>query len=144
MNMRPSPRALLLVLSTLLPFAALAAPPATVASCAGIAAAYPTDLGPRCNSNYAKINHQPQDAAQRLQTYYTRVEVLKIFRKALLCNGLYGAGASAQQRFGSGENGHLQALANLYQNMQNDPNRPAALYTAADLKGIKMNKPQCK
>ncbi|WP_199026986.1 hypothetical protein [Ralstonia sp. ASV6] len=124
--------------------AALADPPATVASCEGIKDAYPI-LGTQCVNNYAKINHAPANAAERRETYFARVAVLQIFRKALLCNGMYGASKSAQQSFSSGEAGHLLALANLNAAMTGagDPNVPA-LYAAGDLSSISINKTQCK
>lgn len=70
---------------------------------------------------------------------------MDIFRKALLCNGMYGASKPAQQRFSSGEAGHLQALANLNAAMTiaGDPNVPV-LYTASDLSDVSINKSQCK
>lgn len=129
---------------SLAPTAASAAPPATVASCDGIKDAYPI-LGTQCANNYAKINHAPATPAERSETYYARVAVMEIFRKALLCNGLYGATTSAQQSFASGVNGHLQALGLLNTAMTNahDPNVPA-VYTDAKLQLITVNKPQCK
>ena len=127
----------------LAPPAALAAPPATVASCEGIKAAYPV-LGTQCENQYAKIKHAPAKPADRLTTFNARVAVLQIFRKALLCNGMFGASKSAQDRFKSGESGHLEALANLRVAMTKaeDPKIPAA-YTADDLKSVTINKQQC-
>lgn len=124
--------------------AALAAPPATVASCEGIKAAYPI-LGTQCENQYSKINHAPANAEDRLTTFRARVSVLQIFRKTLLCNGMFGAAKSAQDRFKSGEDGHLAALTNLRQAMvaAGDLNIPPA-YTADDLKAITINKQQCK
>lgn len=124
--------------------AAFAAPPATVASCAGIKDAYPI-LGTQCENQYRNINHAPANAEDRLTTFRARVSVLQIFRKALLCNGMFGAVKSAQDRFKSGETGHLTALANLRQVMisAGDLNIPPA-YTADDLTSITINKQQCK
>ncbi|MFT4209835.1 MAG: hypothetical protein QM625_22505 [Ralstonia sp.] len=66
-------------------------------------------------------------------------------RKALLCNGMYDAPKSAQQRFSSGEAGHLQAPAILNAAMAaaGDPDVPV-LSTAADLSDVSINKQQCK
>ncbi|WP_024974514.1 hypothetical protein [Ralstonia pickettii] len=132
------------LIASLAATAALAAPPATVASCDGIKDAYPI-LGTQCANHYAKINHAPATAAERRETYSARIAVLDIFRKALLCNGMYGASKPAQQRFSSGEAGHLQALANLNVAMTiaGDPNVPV-LYTASDLSDVSINKLQCK
>ncbi len=132
------------LIASLAATAALAAPPATVASCDGIKDAYPI-LGTQCANHYAKINHAPATAAERRETYSARIAVLDIFRKALLCNGMYGASKPAQQRFSSGEAGHLQALANLNAAMTiaGDPNVPV-LYTASDLSDVSINKSQCK
>ena len=136
--------ALVSLIASLAAAAALAAPPAKVASCDGIKEAYPI-LGTQCTNHYAKINHAPATASERRETYVARIEVLEIFRKALLCNGMYGASKSEQQRFASGEAGHLQALANLNAAMTaaGDPNVPA-LYTAADLEEVSIKKQQCK
>lgn len=132
------------LIASLAATAALAAPPATVASCDGIKDAYPI-LGTQCANHYAKINHAPATAAERRETYSARIAVLDIFRKALLCNGMYGASKPAQQRFSSGEAGHLQALANLNAAMTiaGDPNVPV-LYTASDLSDVSISKSQCK
>ncbi|KJJ95344.1 hypothetical protein UB44_19660 [Burkholderiaceae bacterium 26] len=132
------------LIASLAATAALAAPPATVATCDGIKEAYQI-LGTQCANQYAKINHAPATAAERRETYAARIAVLEIFRKALLCNGMYNASKSAQQRFSSGEAGHLQALALLNAAMTGagDPNVPA-LYTAADLNDVSINKQQCK
>lgn len=132
------------LIASLAATAALAAPPATVASCDGIKDAYPI-LGTQCANHYAKINHAPATAAERRETYSARIAVLDIFRKALLCNGMYGASKPAQHRFSSGEAGHLQALANLNAAMTiaGDPNVPV-LYTASDLSDVSINKSQCK
>lgn len=132
------------LIASLAATAALAAPPATVASCDGIKDAYPI-LGTQCANHYAKINHAPATAAERRETYSARIAVLDIFRKALLCNGMYGASKPAQQRFSSGEAGHLQALANLNAAMTiaGDPNVPV-LYTASDLSDVSIKKSQCK
>lgn len=129
---------------SLVPAAAIAAPPATVATCQGIKDAYPI-LGTQCENEYATINHAPTNAQDRLTSFGARKSVLQIFQKTLLCNGMYGAGTPAQQRFKNGEDGHLTALANLRVVMTTatDPNIPAA-YTAADLKLISINKQQCK
>jgi hypothetical protein len=129
---------------SLVPAAAYAAPPATVASCDGIKSAYNT-LGTQCANAYAKISHAPANASQRLASFKARVAVLEIFQKAMLCNGMFGASAQAQQAFRTGEDGHLTALANLRTAMTaaGDPNIPAA-YTADDLNGITIKKLQCK
>jgi len=128
----------------LIPAAACAAPPATVASCDGIQAAYPI-LGTQCVNTYASISHNPTTPAARHTSFGARRTVLQIFQKALLCNGMYGASAAVQQRFKSGEEGHLQVLDNLHSAMENagDPDIPDA-YTAKDLKSISINKQQCK
>jgi hypothetical protein len=136
--------AVMSVIASLAATAALAVPPATVASCEGIQDAYPI-LGTQCANSYAKINHAPANAAERRETYSARLAVLQIFRKALLCNGMYGASKPTQQSFSSGEAGHLQALANLNAAMTTagDANVPAA-YTSTDLNSVSINKPQCK
>ncbi|MDP9106233.1 MAG: hypothetical protein M3N49_09900 [Candidatus Eremiobacteraeota bacterium] len=136
--------ALSIVTVSLAPRAALAAPPATVATCDGIKSAYPV-LGAQCANSYAKISHAPNTAAKRLTTYKARVAVVQIFQKAMLCNGMYGANQSAQQAFSQGEEGHLQAISNLHNAMMaaGDPGIPA-LYTEDDLKTITMKKQQCK
>ncbi len=123
---------------------AFAAPPATTASCAGIKQAYPI-LGTQCEKKYSNISHAPANEKQRLETFRARTAVLEIFRKAMLCNGLFGADKTAQQRFRSGEEGHLTALNNLRVAMDNagDANLPAA-YTAENLKAISIKKQQCK
>lgn len=128
----------------LAPIATFANPPATVASCQGIKDAYPI-LGTQCANAYTKINHAPANAKDRLTTYNARISVLNIFRKALLCNGIYGAKQSDQQRFNSEEQGHLMAIKNLRTAMTNahDPNIPD-LYTSKNLNSIKVNKSQCK
>lgn len=122
----------------------LADPPATVATCEGIKAAYPI-IGKKCTTEYNKINHAPANAQERLKTFKARVAVLQNFRKALLCNGMYGASKTDQQRFSSGEEGHLLALANLRVSMvaAGDPNIPA-VYTINDLNSITIKKQQCK
>ena len=137
--------AMSILIVSLAPTAALAAPPATVATCEGIKNAYLV-LGTQCNKAYNKINHNPLNAAARLTTFRARVSVLQIFQKALLCNGLFGANSSSQQRFQNGETGHLTALTNLHTAMEtnNDPNIPPA-YGIMDLKLIKINnKMECK
>lgn len=128
----------------LAPDAAFAAPPATVASCAGIKAAYPI-LGTQCETNYSQINHAPANAEERAQTFRARRAVLIIFRKALLCNGMYGAKKSIQQSFSSGEEGHLVALDGVRTSMisAQDPDIPPA-YTSEDLQAVRINKQQCK
>jgi len=123
---------------------ALAAPPATVATCARIKNAYPI-LGAQCQNAYANINHTPANAGDRLTSFKARKNVLEIFRKALLCNGMYGATSQAQSNFSKGEAGHLTALDNLRVAMTNagDQNIPAA-YNAADLSGVSIKQQQCK
>jgi hypothetical protein len=115
-----------------------------VASCDGIKDGYPI-LGTQCANAYAGIDQAPANAAGRLARFGARKSVVQIFQMTLLCNGMYGATAAAQQRFKSGEEGHLKALADLRAAMSNagDPNIPDA-YTADDLKAIVMKKPQCK
>jgi hypothetical protein len=132
-----------ILLVSLVPAAALAAPPATVATCAGIKDGY-TTLGTQCQKAYEKINHGPANAADRLTSFNARKSVLETFQKALLCNGMYGATAAAQLNFKNGEQGHLMALANLRVAMTvaADPNIPAA-YTVDDLKDISIKKQQC-
>jgi hypothetical protein len=133
-----------ILIASLAPTAALADRTATVASCEGIKAAYPI-LGTQCANQYKKINHTPANAADRLTTFNARVSVLQVFRKALLCNGIFNATKSVQDSFKSGEDGHLTALANLRTAMINakDPNIPNP-YGANDLKSISINKQQCK
>ena len=128
----------------LAPNAAFAAPPATEATCAGIKAAYPI-LGTQCEKNYSQINHAPANATERAQTYRARLAVLIIFRKALLCNGMYGASTIVQQRFSSGEEGHIVALDGLRVSMVSagDPNIPPA-YSSDDLRRVTIKKQQCK
>lgn len=124
---------------------ARAEPPAKTATCEGIKEAY-TVLGTQCENTYELVNHNPTNAAERQQSYTARKTVLQIFQKALLCNGMYGATSAQQDRFKSGEAGHLQALEQLQQAMTNagDPNVPET-YTATLLKNdIKMTKQQCK
>ena len=137
-------RVALLSITALASAAALASPPATVATCDGIKAAYPI-LGTQCASSYININHEPENAADRLKTYTARKDVMQIFRKVLLCNGMYGAAGPAQQQFKSEEEGHLKALEDLHKSMikNGDPKVPA-LYTASDLKSVSMTKQQCK
>jgi hypothetical protein len=133
-----------ILMTAMVPATALAAPPATVATCDGIKDAYPV-LGTQCQNAYANINHAPVNAGDRLTSFKARKTVLEIFRKALLCNGMYGATKQAQTTFSQGETGHLTALANLRVAMTNagDPTIPAA-YVAADLNGVAINKQQCK
>ncbi len=134
----------LLILASM-PTAAFAAPPATVASCEGIKDAYPI-LGTPCAGTYAKIHEERagERAADRLEVFVARRTVMQIFRKALLCNGLFGASKSEQQSFKSKEGGHLTAIANLRTSMtaNGDPDIPAA-FTATELEAS-INKPQCK
>jgi hypothetical protein len=124
--------------------AVIAAPPATVPTCDGIRDAYPI-LGTQCKTNYAKIDHAPNTAKKRRQTFTARRTVLQIFRKASLCNMMYGMQGRALANFKSGEPGHLTALKNLRRTMKKkkDPNLPAR-YTAADLDNVSMTKRQCK
>ncbi|MFL6709415.1 MAG: hypothetical protein ACJ8HI_14525 [Massilia sp.] len=133
----------MLLVTALMPLAALADPPATEASCDGIKLAYNT-LGAQCQSAYAKINHAPATAADRLTTFTARKSVLQIFQQAMLCNGMFGATSQQQQRFRTGEDGHLTALDNLHTAMlaAGDPNVPAA-FTAAELKEVTIKKQQC-
>lgn len=135
--------AMSILMVSLVPAAALAAPPATVATCEGIKDAY-LILGTQCGNFYATINHEPVNAADRSASFKARRSVLQIFQKALLCNGMYNATAAAQQLFKNGEQGHLTALANLHAAMlkAKDKGIPLA-YTAADLKDVKINKQQC-
>jgi len=130
-----------IMLLSFTPRPALAAPPATVATCDGITDAYPV-LGAQCKNNYAKINHAPANAEERLETYRARAAVLIIFRKVLLCNGMFGAGKNAQEIFRRGEAGHVIALNNLGAAMllAGDPPPPAAPV----LENISINKQQCK
>lgn len=129
---------------SLAPTAVHAEPPATVATCPGIKAGYPI-LGTRCENNYAKIKRPPVNAEERLETYQARVAVMTIFRKALLCNAIYGAQQSIQNAFKGGEAGHLTAIKLLHDSMvaNADPTIPD-LFTADDLKSIKMTKQQCR
>ena len=132
------------LVASLAPHAALAAPPATVATCNGIKSAYPI-LGTQCKNRYEQIRHAPANAGERRATFKARVAVLEIFRKALLCNGMYGANQAAQDSFRSEESAHLDHLENLRQAMENkgDPNVPAP-YTADDLNLVTITKQQCK
>jgi hypothetical protein len=125
----------------LAPSGAWADPPATVATCAGIKAAYPI-LGTQCENNYAKVNHAPANAQQRLSTFQARKAVLIIFRKAALCNGLYGATTASQARFLSGEQGHVVAL-NALQAAQIAAADPT-VGTLPDLNDVSVTKQQCK
>ncbi|MBH8564528.1 hypothetical protein I8748_20470 [Nostoc sp. CENA67] len=133
-----------ILIVSLAPTAILAKPPATEASCEGIKAAYPI-LGKECSNQYSKIEHNLTNAKDRLETYYARVSVLEIFRKALICNGMFGANKQAQDRFKSGEQGHLQALNNLVTAMTaaKDPNIPPT-YDAKKLQSVTIKKVQCK
>lgn len=70
--------AMSILIVSLAPTAALADRPATVATCEGIENAYRI-LGQQCNTAYNKINHNPQNAADRLRTFKARVSVLEIF-----------------------------------------------------------------
>jgi hypothetical protein len=130
-----------ILLVSLAPTAASAAPPAVVATSDGIKAAYQV-LGVQCENNYAKINHTPANRDQRAATFKARAAVLVIFRQALLCNGLYGATGAQQDRFRSGEDGHVTALTQLHTATitAGDPN-PGNL---PDLSSISMRKQQCK
>lgn len=143
----PSLRSLALVAvlaSQLLGSAAHADPPATVASCEGIKNAYQV-LGTVCAKQYEKISHAPATSEERKTSYAARIAVIEIFRKALLCNGMYNASSALQSSFKSEEGGHLVAIANLHQAMVNagDPSLPA-LYTESDLKKVAISKQQCK
>ena len=133
----------LILIVTLMPTIVLAEKPATKASCEGIAAAYPI-LGEQCENNSNKINHQPADASQRRQTFQARVTVMEIFRKAMLCNGMYGADERSQQPFKNQEKGHLEQLKNLHQAMINhkDPEVPEE-YTVDNLRSVTIRKQQC-
>lgn len=139
-----APLAAFVLITALASGAALAAPPATVATCQGITDAYPV-LGAQCTNAYAKVSHNPGNATERAAAFRARIPVLQIFRKALLCNGMYGASSAAQRNFKAGEDGHIAALANLRAAMTNagDANIPAA-YTADDLRDSAINKQQCK
>lgn len=105
------------------PTAALATPPATVASCAGIKDAYP-NLGTQCAAQYANVDHAPANATARRVTFEARRAVMVIFRQAALCNGIHGASTDAQRSFLSGEAGHLEALENLRRSMVNRGDNP--------------------
>ncbi len=138
------PTASAILIFSAFPVTAFADPPATVASCEGIGSAY-SILGTQCSNAYAKINHAPANAEERLSTFRARIDVLEIFRKALLCNGMYGAGQAAQDRFRAQERGHLTALQELHTSMEKagDPDLPPA-YTAQDLNATSIKKAQCK
>lgn len=131
----------ILLLST----TALATPPATIASCEGIQDAYPI-LGKKCATEYAKINHAPANRNERAKTLKARIAVLTIFRKAYVCNGIWGATKSAQQRFISSEEGHLMAVDNLINAMTiaGDPNVPDYDDIVSKLHKVSMTKQQCK
>ena len=157
----------MLVVGSLVPAVVLATPPATDASCAGIKNAYPI-LGTQCQSTYGKINHsistkdlekfdtqKLQDTYKALQdTYKARAQVMEIFKKATLCNGMYGADKAAQVRFTGAEAGHLNALAELYTNMKKVQEEATKKklkleklppeYTKARLSEVTISKGQCK
>lgn len=130
-----------ILMASIIPSTATAAPPAVLATCAGIKNAYPV-LGTQCENAYANINHAPANAADRLTSFKARKNVLEIFRKALLCNGMYGATKQAQTTFSQGEAGHVTALNNLQVAMTNagDQNIPAGY----NPDGVTINKQQCK
>ncbi|QJR15085.1 hypothetical protein [Usitatibacter palustris] len=135
---------LAILAATLAPTAALAVPPAKEPTCAGIKDAYDV-LGIQCGKQYEKITHNPGNAKDRLASYKARIAVMEIFRKAYLCNGMFGATSKQQEKFKLAEPGHLQAIAALNINMinQGDPNVPA-VYTANDLDTVKITKINCK
>ncbi len=121
-----------------------AAQPATVATCSGIKSAYPI-LGERCKKSYEQISHSPKNKKERALSFKSRKVVLKIFRQALLCNGMNNATSIMQKRFISAEDGHLEALDNLNQQIiRADGQNPNPVYSKQDLKNITINKQQCK
>lgn len=118
--------------------------PAATASCSGIKAAYPI-LGEQCKKSYDKINHSPGNKKARALSFKSRKSVLKIFRQALLCNGMNNATSIMQERFISAEDGHLEALENLNTQIINlDGHNPNPVYTKQDLQKLTINKQQCK
>lgn len=80
-----------------------------------IAKAFPI-LGAKMQKEYDKIAHDLPDGtplADMLATYRARLKVLKMFRQAILANGMNGATARQNQAFKAGEAGHITALVNL-------------------------------
>lgn len=133
-----------LLLASFLSAAVFAGPPATVATCNGIADAYPI-LGVQCKKAYERIRHVPKTALERSESFDARKHVLVIFRKVLLCNGMFKATNAMQQQFKSGEENHLRAIANLRQSMVNegDKNVPET-FTEDDLFKVAIKQQQCK
>lgn len=136
---------LLVLMALLISTTLLADPPATVATCEGIKAAYPI-LGKKCATEYAKVNHAPTNQQERAKSLKARVAVLTIFRKAYVCNGIFGARKPAQQAFIQEEEGHLTAVDNLINAMTaaGDPNIPDYDDIVKKLHKISMTKQQCK
>lgn len=126
------------------PLAATAQPPAVTNTCEGIKAAYPV-LGAQCTKAYKRVNHNPTSEDERYSAYRARKSVLEIFRKAYLCNGYYDASRSSQDRFKSGEDGHIQQLNQLIASMVNagDQHQPPN-FSRRDLSGVSIKKKQCK
>ena len=117
---------------------------ATTPSCEGISKAYPI-LGVKCANNYAKISHAPDTDKKKIKTYKARVNVLKIFRQARLCNGLNKAPSSVQSGFLSGEKGHIDAADNVRASI-NDKNKRESLPESCrdSVTGVSIKKQQCK
>lgn len=122
---------------------------ATTTTCPGVKAAYPI-LGTICEKAYAKIDHVlVGKTCQQLQDIFrARVNTMKVFRQAYVCNGFGGATKQQQNAFIQGEAGHLQALQNLETHMLGlaipcIPYDTVANITTT-LSTTKINKPQCK
>jgi hypothetical protein len=73
-----------------------------------------------------------------------RIAVMKIFQKALLCNGMFGANRFVQNKFKDGVDGHLTAIRNLHRAMEVEGDRKIpALFEKNDLRGVKIRKLHC-
>ena len=77
-------------------------------------------MGTQCERQYEKIDHAANTTKKRVNTFKARLSVLQIFRKAVLCNGMYGARRSDQARFNAREEGHIDAINNLLTNMKHE------------------------
>ncbi len=117
---------------------------ASEATCESIKEAYPI-LGTKAERQYAKINHAPATDKERVNTYRARVNVMKFFRQAHLCNGVNGAPKSVRDSFLSGEDGHIMAANNVRASITNARKRNALPADCeSGVKGVTIRKQQCK
>lgn len=113
-------------------------------------------MGAKCKKAYDKIDHTLKAASsykELMDTFKARLTVLKIFRMAMLANGINGASRAVNQRFIAGEEGHIKALLQLRkvikEHISNDPDPKKSVpgkrsYIENELKSVTMTKQQIK